>query len=233
MALFLLASMPLTALLVGAMALSPRSQPGGGEESAGGLARRYLIGLGIGLPGELLVALFRPVVEASYRPGRMYFAVLLGEHALPIALAACGFAAIYAVPFVRARLGRLPSPPEASVLLAGCFTVIALAGYIGQRRDLTGHTLFLLPLLRIATVLACSRFYARLLDARGVFRALPALALALWPFVPAFEGLWARQGRSGAAGLLAVGVLLLTIGALALAQGPPALRSRFPRISVG
>ncbi len=221
MAIFLLTAMPLFALFVGTAALSGAMPGLHRNESAGDLAWQFLAGVVAALPSQVLLLLSRDVIGLSYRSGRLFFAVALVEQALPLALGLSCYLLVHLAPFIGRSRESLSSAFELAVFLAGYFSILSVADYVGQRGELTGYALFLLPLARLTEIVVFARALPRLVQSGGWSRVLPGAAMAGWPFLAAFGGMWSRQGRAGAALLLTAGLLLCIV-----AGGIAATRSR-------
>jgi hypothetical protein len=210
MALFLLLCMPLTGLFLGALGVSGRIR--GDDATARDLGWQFLAGGLAGLPCQAILLLVSPLLVGSFRPGPLYVSSLFGDHILPLLLAVLCYVAIHVAPVFGRRPESLASFSQTGLFLAGYFAILAVADYVGARRELTGHALFLVPLARVATIIVYARILPRAVGSSGWQKAFPIAALVAWPFLAAFEGLWARQGHSAAASLVSVGLALL-IGA--------------------
>jgi hypothetical protein len=208
MAIFLLTGMPLFALLVGAAALSGKMPGVRRYESAGDLAWQFLAGVVAALPSLVLLLLLRDTIGISYRSGRLYFAVAFVEHLLPLVVAAGCYLLIHLAPLFGRSRDSLSSSLELAVFLSGYFSILCVADYVGGRGELTAHALFLLPLARFTQIVVLSRALPRLVESPGWSRVMPAVAMASWPFLTAFGGMWSRQGRAGAAVILTAGLFL-------------------------
>lgn len=221
MAIFLLTGMPLFALFVGSAALSGKMPGLRRYESAGDLAWQFLAGILAALPSQVVLLLLRDSIGLSYRSGRLYFAVALVEQLLPLALALACYLLIHLAPFFGRSRDSLSSALELAVFLAGYFSILSAADYVGGRGELTAHALFLLPLARLTEIVVFSRALPRLVEARGWPRLVPGAAMAGWPFLAAFGGMWSRQGRTAAAVILAAGLFLsVAAGGLTLLRRP-------------
>jgi len=229
MALYLLLSMPLAVLLVSSLALSGSLPAAGPRDSVALLARCFFVGIIAALPSQLVLLALDPLLGRSYRPGRLYFSSLLADHGLPLLLAATSYGVVYVVPIALKSRNELTSFAETVAFLGGFLSVVAVAEFIGHRRESTGHLLFLLPTLRLVSVVVYAKALDRLASSRGSRRVLPAAAMVAWPSLAAFEGLWQRMGRVGAATIFSLGAAMLCAAAFAAALGGrPAKRGPQP-----
>jgi hypothetical protein len=208
MAIFLLTGMPLFALLVGAAALSGRMPGVHRYESAGDLAWQFLAGVVAALPAQVLLLLLRDIIGVSFRSGQLYFAVALVEQVSPLAVAVGCYLLIHLAPFFGRSRDSLSSSLELAVFLSGYFSILSVADFVGGRGELTAHALFLLPLARLTEIVIFARALPRLVQSQGWSRVVPGAAMASWPFLAAFGGMWFRQGRAGAAVVLTAGLFL-------------------------
>lgn len=209
MTLFLITCMPLSALLIAVLAVSGALRT---ERAAspGALLWQFAAGIIAALPCLVLILLIRPLLEGSYRPGRLYFSLLLGRHALPALLALACYIGIQKAPFSGRNGYGLTSFSDTAIFLAGCFGIFCIADFIGRRGELTGYSLFLAPVVQVAAVVV----YARALPeavrgSRWEERGVPVGAMAAWPFLASFGDFWSALGRGVPAALAAIGVILL------------------------
>jgi len=129
----------------------------------------FVKGLLCFLPGYILLAIFRGIIGSSLTGFTLYLSLFFREHLFPLALASGAFVLFQ---------GKLeyPATDEGIVLavfaflsgfyaLFGTMDFFALYGYWGA------EDLFLLPLLRIATVLALSMIAPRFYRFQGSYAA--------------------------------------------------------------
>jgi hypothetical protein len=214
MSLFLVLSMPLAALVVAAAASSGYVADQGA--TPGDRVWQFLAGLVSALPSLALLLLVRSALFGSYRPVRLYLSVYFGEELLPVAFAVICYCVVHLAPvFGRDREG-LSSVSEIAVFLTGYFSILAIADFVSERPELTGHMLFLVPLLRLSSVAVCAVALPRVVGAAGLGKTVPVATLVALPALASFEGLWIRQGRAGAAVLMTAGISLLVGASLAV-----------------
>ncbi len=164
MSLFLITGMPIVfAFIIAARWASTR------EPRTEVLLSIFVKGLLCFLPGCILLAIFRGIVGYSLTGFTLYLSLFFRDHFFPLTLAAGAFALFQ---------GKLeyPASDEGIVLavfaflsgfyaLFGTMDFFALYGYWGV------EDLFLLPLLRIAAVLALSMIAPRFYRFQGSYAA--------------------------------------------------------------
>ena len=226
MALYLLLCMPLAVLIISSLTLTGALPTRGPQDSIALVTRCFLVGVIAALPSELVLVVLEPLLGRSYRPARLYFSAFLLDHGLSCLLAAVSYLVAFVVPVLMKRRNGLTSFTETVAFLGGFFAVLAVSDFIGARPELSIQVLFLVPTLRLVTVLLYARALERLEGSRGTEIILPAGAFVLWPALAGFEGLWYRMGRVGAATMFTVGAALLIGAALAAALARRGQRTR-------
>ena len=156
MTLFLLAGVPLLALFV---VLLP--WPSDRVPRRPWLAMVFVRGVFFAAPAWLALALLRSAIGEPLTGFPRWLALLGTDHLAPVALAVVAFI------LGQRRLSLAPAEEGtflvALCFLAGFFGVLDVADFLREWQAWDAHTLFLLPLMRLATVLlvsvAAPRFY--------------------------------------------------------------------------
>ncbi len=207
-------SVPLAFAFVAVLRKSPEAGPDGRA-----LFFIFLKGLVSFVPGWLLLLIFRDIIGSSLYGFTLYFSLLFRDHLFLFVLAAGAFA------LWQGRM-EYPSTDEGIVLcvlafLCGFFAPFGLVDFFALYGSLGADSLFLVPLLRLAGILAVAMISPRFYRFQGSYAlgfmgaaAAASLVLALisWVF---------------AVNLKVVGMIL---GAAAFCGSAFAFYFRFPRL---
>ncbi len=174
MILFTLAAAPLFTLLIAALyQLQHR-----GEASVFKLPAAFFKGLLLCLPALLIMLLVNRIIPLSYRPFRHYLFYTLQDHLLPYLLLL-----IFCVGFA-----RKDSTLQLVFISGGFYTLLSLSEVIfhGGWWDIYG--LFLIPVIRMSSLLYLVLLFVRYREWYGAYQILFAVLILL---VPLFGGLLA------------------------------------------
>ena len=130
------------------------------------------------IPTFLLILLLRRILADSYRPAYLYFRSFLAEHFLGFVVVAGAFVLFQGF----TRLFRTEALDFIS-FGAGYYTLSALQTVLENHRIMSEYILFILPLLRIVTILLTAVLLVKLVNGFGLFRGLYALCLLAIPFL--------------------------------------------------
>lgn len=127
-----------------------------------------------------IVLLFFPI---SYKPFNYYFFYFLRDHFLPCVLAMSGYFIFYG--FSHPRQIREPFLNLLS-FFAGFFSLVAVKDFFTYISEYNFYLLFILPLLRLYTVILLSFLMEKFIDALGPEKILFGVLLFLVPVCAAF-----------------------------------------------
>jgi hypothetical protein len=152
--LFLLVGVPLLALFVVLLPWPSEQVP-----RRPWLAMVFLRGMFFAAPAWLALALLRSVIGEPLTGFPLWLALLGTDQLAPVALAIGAFI------IAQRRLSFHPAEEGTFLVtlcfLAGFFSVLDLADFLREWQAWDAHTLFLLPLMRVATILLASLFSPR------------------------------------------------------------------------
>ncbi len=217
MILFLIASLPLLFSLV---VLLPWDRRRGPHTLT--TVSTYLKGLLIFFPGYIVILIFRRIFGFSYDGFLLYFSYLLRDHFVPALTAVAGFLLL--------QKTLTLSGKEEDVFLAvfaymaGFMTVLNIADALRTWASADTYTLFLLPLLRVALVLAVALAAGRFYRWEGRDGAFFCVAVAAFALVLDCASFLYGASRVTLAILLTVGLFLAPCVVVAF---------RFPRVMRG
>jgi len=167
MTLFALLGIPCFTLLIGALA----DGWGPGHRSTSTLRARtvqFLEGAGLAVPAVVVLLLLHRFVGVSYRPLLLYLHGALIDHLLPAGVLVLGCL----LWFPKAGFHEL------LFFSGGFFGVVSLATTVAAYGQYDLHLLFLLPVLRMATVVLLPLLLLRLVESYGALRVTYGVALA-------------------------------------------------------
>jgi hypothetical protein len=170
MTLFALVGIPCFTLLIGALA----DAWGPGHRSTSTLRARtvqFLKGAAFAVPVVVVVLLLRRYVAISYRPVLLYLHSASIDHLLPTAVLAVACFLWF----------RGEGFHELLFFCGGFFSLTSLATTIASYGQYDPHVLFLLPALRMGTVIFLPLLLLRFNEAYGVVRVLYGAALTALP----------------------------------------------------
>ena len=174
MILFTLTAVPLFTLLIAAL-----YQLGSRGAAAGfNLPAAFFKGLLFCLPALFVMLLVNRIIPLSYRPLRHYLFYTLQDHLLPYLL----------LLILCAGLARQGSTLQLVFISGGFYTLIALSEVIFHRGWWDIYGLFLLPVIRMSSLLYLVLLLVRYREWYGAYKVLFAVLILL---VPLFGGLLA------------------------------------------
>ena len=216
MVLYLIAAVPLMFTLV---VFLPWNESRAPQTLA--LMATFLKGALVFLPAYLVILLLRGVFGFSYEGLLLYFSLLLHDHLVPVLAGLGGF-------LILQRKLSISRDEETIFLtvfsfLSGFFGMLNLTDAFFVSGSWDPYALFLLPSLRLATVLFVSLLAQRYFRWEGVDAALFCGGAAGLAVLLSFSSFFCRINRAGWATLLAVVPLLVAIAFFAM-RFPRALR---------
>lgn len=131
-------------------------------------------------PAILLYLLLMSFFPISYNPFGFYVYFLLNDHLLHLILVIGGYLLFYGIPDYRNIKEKIF---ELFAFLAGYFTLISLFDFISNYNHFGGYILFMLPLIRMATILLVSLLLMKFLFEIGMLRFFYLSLLIIIPFI--------------------------------------------------
>lgn len=216
MILYLIAAVPLIFALVAFLPWSKSRAP-----RTLSLMATFLKGALVFLPAYLVILLMRGIFGFSYEGFLLYFSLLLHDHLVPVLAGLGGFLLLQR----KLDISRDDETVFLTVFsyLSGFFGMLNLTDAFFASGSWDPHALFLLPSLRLATILFVSLFARKFFRWEGTDGVLFCGAAAGIAILLNFSSFFCRINRGGWSILLAVVPLIVAISFFAM-RFPRALR---------
>jgi hypothetical protein len=181
----------------------------------------FLKGALVFLPAYLVILLVRGIVGFSYEGLLLYFSLLLHDHLVPVFAGLGGFLLLQR----KLNISRNDETIFLTVFacLSGFFTMLNLTDAFFASGSWDPYALFLLPSLRLATVLFVSLLAQRYFRWEGIDGVLFCGAAAGLAILLSFSSFFCRINRASLSILLAVVPVVVAISFFAM-RFPRALR---------
>jgi hypothetical protein len=138
------------------------------------------------IPSLVVISIIQNVFSLSYKPVAHFFYYFYRDHLLYSLLGVVGFCVFFG-------MYRSPKQKNNFLLLitffSGYFTLVSINNFFAFFGEFDFHTLFLLPIVRIFTIIALSLVMERFLDEVSVMKIIYGASMIIIPVAGAFVSL--------------------------------------------